>query len=40
MWDPITRVPTTVADIRPNIAMRGAVSLYLQEHGWAWRECC
>ncbi|KAI8474037.1 MAG: hypothetical protein J3K34DRAFT_518535 [Monoraphidium minutum] len=39
-WDPITRAPTSLDDVRPNIAMRGAVALYLQEHGWAWHECC
>lgn len=38
-WDPITRVPMTLAEIRPNIAMRNAVHLYLEEHGWAWHEC-
>ena len=37
-WDPITRVPMTLADVRPNIAMRNAVSLYLEEHPWAWHE--
>jgi hypothetical protein len=29
----------TPADVRPNIAMRNAVQLYLEEHGWAWHEC-
>ncbi|KIZ05713.1 STIP1 homology and U-box containing protein 1 [Monoraphidium neglectum] len=38
-WDPITRIPMTLADVRPNISMRTAVSVYLEEHGWAWHEC-
>lgn len=38
-WDPITRVPMSLSDMRPNIAMRNAVRIYLEEHGWAWHEC-
>jgi hypothetical protein len=38
-FEPITRTPMTLADVRPNIAMRSAVHLYLEEHAWAWHEC-
>lgn len=38
-WDPITRAPMALSDVRPNIAIRNAVALYLEEHGWAWHEC-
>jgi hypothetical protein len=38
-FEPITRAPMTLADVRPNIAMRSAVTLYLEEHAWAWHEC-
>ncbi|GBF87816.1 hypothetical protein Rsub_00527 [Raphidocelis subcapitata] len=38
-WDPITRKKVDAADVTPNVALRGAVQLYLEEHGWAWHEC-
>jgi len=38
-WDPISRVAMTAEDVVPNHALRNAVQLYLEEHGWAWHEC-
>lgn len=38
-FDPVTRAKTAASDVRPNVAMRAAVAVYLEEHGWAWREC-
>ncbi|CAK7243365.1 MAG: hypothetical protein STHCBS139747_004884 [Sporothrix thermara] len=33
--DPLTREPLTVADLRPNLALRAACEEFLEENGWA-----
>ncbi|KAL4897887.1 hypothetical protein BDV59DRAFT_198148 [Aspergillus ambiguus] len=33
--DPITRVPMTVTDLRPNYALKGACEEFLDKNGWA-----
>ncbi|CAK7214353.1 hypothetical protein SBRCBS47491_002111 [Sporothrix bragantina] len=33
--DPLTREPLTVADLRPNLALRAACDEFLEENGWA-----
>lgn len=33
--DPLTREPMTVADLRPNLALKEACAEYLEENGWA-----
>jgi STIP1 family protein 1 len=38
-WDPISRVPMSESDVRPNIALRNSTEHYLNEHPWAWGEC-
>ncbi|CAM6095654.1 unnamed protein product [Calypogeia fissa] len=38
-FDPITRVPLSVAQIVPNLALKEAVQQYLDEHGWAYGPC-
>lgn len=38
-FDPITRKPLTQNDVFPNVALRSAVLLYLEEHPYAWKEC-
>ena len=38
-WDPLSRVPMSESDVRPNIALRNSTEHYLNEHPWAWREC-
>ncbi|TQV92602.1 hypothetical protein V2A60_009075 [Cordyceps javanica] len=34
-YDPISREPLTVADLRPNIALREACEEFLEKNGWA-----
>lgn len=39
-FDPINRsVRVTESDIIPNLGLRTAVQLYLDEHPYAWSEC-
>lgn len=33
--DPITRVPMTVKDLRPNYALKAACEDFLNKNGWA-----
>lgn len=39
-FDPITRKAMTVDQMVPNVALRNATLQYLEEHPWAWVECC
>ena len=39
-FDPITREAMTADQMVPNIALRSATLQYLDEHPWAWVECC
>lgn len=39
-YDPITRQAMTVHQMVPNVALRSATLQYLEEHPWAWAECC
>lgn len=39
-FDPITREALTASQLIPNIALRNATLQYLEEHPWAWSECC
>ncbi len=39
-FDPITREAMTASQMVPNIALRNATLQYLEEHPWAWAECC
>lgn len=39
-FDPITRKALKANQVMPNIALRNATLQYLQEHPWAWAECC
>lgn len=33
--DPITRVPMTADDLRPNYALKGVCEEFLEKNGWA-----
>ena len=35
MEDPITRQPLTLAGLRPNVGLKGAIEAYLEDHPWA-----
>ncbi|KAG2491535.1 hypothetical protein HYH03_010106 [Edaphochlamys debaryana] len=37
-FDPITRQPMTEAQVVPNVSLRAAIELYLEEHPWGWGE--
>lgn len=39
-FDPITREAMTASQAIPNVALRNATLQYLEEHPWAWAECC
>ncbi|KAL0024280.1 hypothetical protein WJX79_002681 [Trebouxia sp. C0005] len=39
-FDPITREAMTASQVIPNVALRNATLQYLEEHPWAWAECC
>ena len=39
-FDPITRKALKANQVMPNISLRNATLQYLQEHPWAWAECC
>lgn len=39
-FDPITREAMTARQLIPNVALRNATLQYLEEHPWAWSECC
>ncbi len=39
-FDPITREAMTASQLIPNVALRNATLQYLEEHPWAWSECC
>ncbi|KAL3160114.1 hypothetical protein ABBQ32_010891 [Trebouxia sp. C0010 RCD-2024] len=39
-FDPITRQKMTAGQLVTNIALRSATLQYLDEHPWAWAECC
>ena len=39
-FDPITRKAMKANHVTPNVALRNATLQYLQEHPWAWAECC
>jgi STIP1 family protein 1 len=38
LFDPVTRAPTTLADLRPNVALRNAAHAWLNEHAWAYAD--
>ncbi|OIW28303.1 U-box-domain-containing protein [Coniochaeta ligniaria NRRL 30616] len=33
--DPLTREPLSIADLRPNLALKEACAEFLEENGWA-----
>lgn len=33
--DPLTREPLSIAELRPNLALRQACADFLEENGWA-----
>ena len=37
-FDPVTRAPMTLADLRPNVALRNAAHAWLSEHAWAYAD--
>ena len=37
-FDPVTREPTTLDDLRPNVALRNAAHAWLNEHAWAYAD--
>jgi len=37
-FDPVTRAPTTLDDLRPNVALRNAAHAWLNEHAWAYAD--
>ena len=38
LFDPVTRAPTTLDDLRPNVALRNAAHAWLNEHAWAYAD--
>ncbi|KAL2611632.1 hypothetical protein R1flu_023324 [Riccia fluitans] len=36
-FDPVSRMPLTVDQVYPNLALRDAVQVYLADHGWAYK---
>ena len=37
-FDPVTREPMTLSDLRPNVALRNAAHAWLDEHAWAYAD--
>jgi STIP1 family protein 1 len=38
LFDPITRQPMTLEDLRPNVGLRNAAHAWLNEHAWAYAD--